>query len=61
MDNFGVKCFNKDEAHHLLNALGENYTYTVNWEGQHYCGLKLDWQHDKEYVDISMPHHIRDI
>ena len=47
MDNFGVKYFTKDDAQKLLNALGENYTYIVDWKGYHYYGLKLDWQYAK--------------
>ena len=58
MNDFGVKYFTKDHIQHLLDALGENYTYTVDWEGQYYCGLKLNWSYAKRYVDISIPEYI---
>ena len=38
-DNFGVKYFNRDDADHLLNTLGKDYKYTVDWKGYNFCGL----------------------
>ena len=39
--DFGVKYFSKEDADHLLTALGQKYTYTVDWTGQHFCGLRI--------------------
>ena len=55
VDDFGVKYFNEDVKHHLLNTLRDHYKITVDDEGRHYCGLTIDWFYDKGYVDIGMP------
>ena len=31
---------------------------TVYWNGSNYCGLTLQWDYNKWYVDISMPGYI---
>ena len=43
VDKFGVKYWNKDDADHLCNALGETFRYTVDYEGNNYCELSMDW------------------
>ena len=58
VDDFGVKYTNKEDVIYLLNALQTKYKITVDWEGTHYCGLTLSWDHDKRYVNISMPGYI---
>ena len=55
VDDFGIKYFHKDDAQHLLQSLQNHYTVTTDWEGKNFCGLNLDWNYDKHYVDISMP------
>ena len=54
VDDFGIKYFNKSDADHLLSSLQEHYKISVDWEGKNYCGLTLDWNYSKGYVDISM-------
>ena len=61
VDDFGVKYFSKADADHLLTALGQKYTYTVDWTGQHFCGLNISWEYTKVYVDIVMPEYIKDV
>ena len=34
VDDFGVKYFNKEDAKHLLDTLGQHYKYTVDWAGK---------------------------
>ena len=58
VDDFGVKYFNKADVDHLLGAVGKLYTYTTDWTGQNYCGMTLDWEYQKGYVDISMPDYV---
>ena len=43
VDDFGVKYFNKDDAHHLINAININYRTTIDWDSTRYCGLTLKW------------------
>jgi hypothetical protein len=58
VDDFGVKYFSQQDADHLLNALRDNYKISVDWAGKNYCGLVIDWNYAKNYVDISMPGYV---
>ena len=58
VDDFGIKYFNKADAQHLLQCLDQHYRYTTDWTGSNYCGLAIDWNYDKGYVDISMPGYV---
>ena len=55
VDDFGIKFWSKEDADHLCNAIGANFKYTVDKEGKNYCGLQIDWNYKRNYVDISMP------
>lgn len=59
VDDFGIKYVGKEHADHLLNALKEEYTLDVDWEGKLYCGISLDWDYENRTVDISMPGYIK--
>jgi hypothetical protein len=56
--DFGVKYYSKEDALHLVNALKDHYKITIDWKGELYCGLTLDWHYDKEFVDVSMPGYV---
>jgi hypothetical protein len=43
VDDFGVKCFSKANAQHLIDALDAHYKLTINGDGALCCGLTLDW------------------
>ena len=60
VDDFGVKYVGKKHADHLLAAIEKHYTCAVDWTGDLYCGIKLDWNYDgpDRYVDLSMPKYI---
>ena len=58
VDDFGIKYYSKEDAQHLLNAIGHSYKYTTDWTGHNYCGLTLDWNYLQGYVDISMPGYL---
>ena len=57
VDDFGVKYYSKADADHLLNAL-KQYKTTIDWTGSNYCGLRLQWNYDDGWVDISMPDYV---
>ena len=59
VDDFGVKYFNMSDAMHLINALENYYTISKDWKGEDYCGVRLNWNYDKGYVDINMPNYIK--
>ena len=55
VDYFGIKYTNPAYAHHLVDTLKKYYTISIYWGGNSYCGLTLDWNYDRKYVDVSMP------
>ena len=57
VDDFGVKFYNKEDVDHLIQAL-KDYKLTIDWKGENYCGLKLNWNYDQGWVDISMPKYV---
>ena len=58
VDDFGIKCFKKSDADHLLKALGEKYALAIDWTVTSYLGLTINWHYDEGYVDISMPDYV---
>ena len=58
IDNFGVKYFSKSDINHLINSLQTNYKLSTDFTGSNYCGLTIDWDYDRQFVDISMPGYI---
>jgi hypothetical protein len=57
VDDLGVKYVGKKHADHLLNVIKKHYQCSVDWAGDLYCGINLDWHYDTpvRHVDISMP------
>ena len=43
--NFGVKYVDKSNAEHLIASLKANYALTVDWTGNLYCRISLDWNY----------------
>ena len=58
VDDFGIQYHTQADADHLIHALKQYYKITIDWEGTDYCGLHLQWNYEKQYVDISMPGYI---
>ena len=58
VNDFGIKYSNMDDANHLLNTLQTYYKISTDWSGTQYCGLTLDWNYLKRYVDVSMPGYV---
>ena len=54
VNDFGIKYYSQDDANHLIQALRTAYKITIDMKGKQYCGLDLNWQYDKGYVDVSM-------
>ena len=59
VDDFGVKYVNDDDAHHLINAIKQNFKCSVDWNGNYYLGLTLNWDYTNRHVGISMPGYIK--
>ena len=60
VDDFGVKYFNREDMDHLLNTLGTDYKYTVDWTGCNFCGLKFGWNYKEDYTHVSIPGYVKD-
>ena len=58
VDDFGVKYTRLADITHLQAGLEKQYKITIDNTGSLYCGLTLDWQYNKRYVEISMPGYI---
>ena len=53
-----MKSFNNDYLQHFIWTLQQHYKISVDKEGKKYCGFTLEWNHYKEFVDISMPGYV---
>ena len=42
----------------MISSIKSNYELTVDWTGNLYCGISLDWDYVNRWVDISMPGYI---
>jgi hypothetical protein len=58
VDDYGVKYNNKEDAEHLIAALQTKNAIKINWNGDKFLGLKLDWNHADGYVELSPPGYI---
>ena len=59
VDDFGEQYISDDDAQHLINALKQKYTITIDKSGKHFVGLDLNWNYSHGWVDISMPTFVR--
>ena len=58
VDDFRAKYQGEHEFNHLISALQNLYTITVDRSGSTFLGLSLQWNYAKGYVDISMPGYV---
>eukprot|EP00957_Ditylum_brightwellii_P009149 692015-Ditylum_brightwellii.AAC.1 len=58
VDNFGIKYTNRDDVHHLITALKELHKISIDWRGELFCGIILNWNYQSQWVDLSMPGYI---
>ena len=49
-----IKSNSMEDTHHLFNAIKKYLICSIDWGGQNYLGLNLDWKYTKNYIDISM-------
>ena len=48
VDNFGIKTNLTEDAHHIINAIIKYFKWSIDWEGQNYLSLTLDWNYTKK-------------
>ena len=61
VDDIAVKYYNNDDKQHLLTAFQNHYKCHIDHKGTHYMGLQLNWEYDKGYVEIWLPHYIENL
>ena len=58
VDDFGVKYVGKENSNHLIQALSNLYTISVDWTVPWYCVLTLDWYYTRQTCNVSMPSYL---
>ena len=58
VDDFVVKYIGEEHSRHLMDVLKLYYNMEEDWKVQLYCGITLNWNYDKRYVDISVPNYV---
>eukprot|EP00804_Cyclotella_cryptica_P011350 CCRYP_016360-RA/>CCRYP_016360-RA protein AED:0.27 eAED:0.23 QI:0/0/0/1/0.5/0.33/3/0/674 len=59
VDDFGIKYTGKQHLDHLIASIKKHYDVTVDHTGSLYCGITLNWQYNKGFLDISMPGYVQ--
>ena len=59
VDDFGIKYVGEEHRDHLLNILNKYYEMETDYNGELYCGMTFEWNHEKGYMGISMPNYIQ--
>ena len=58
VDDFFIKYVDKEDTKHLLQALNELYTISIDWKASLYCSVKFDWNYDQKAYDLSVPGYV---
>ena len=53
-DYVGVKYVEEENVRHLINTLTTTYDVSTDLNGLLYCGIKLDWKYDEQYLHTLM-------
>ncbi len=48
-----------EDAQHLIDALKQDYTITIDWDATKYIGLTLEWDYKNRKVYAHMPGYIQ--
>jgi hypothetical protein len=61
VDDFGILTVGDEHAEHLLSALRELYTITVDYAGSKYIGFQLAWDYTEgqRSVRLSIPDYVK--
>ena len=59
VDDFGVSYIDRADAEHLEAALKVHYPMTINWSGDKYIGITLDWNYKEQKMRSSMPGYVK--
>ena len=60
-----MKYINKKDADHLIMTLQKKYPIKMNWNGDYYLGMTLEWNyhkiHSERNVQLSMPGYVKEV
>jgi hypothetical protein len=59
VDDFGVRYTKKEDAEHLINHLEQEFSCTVDWDGNVFLGIHLEWDYENRTVKLSMPGYVK--
>jgi hypothetical protein len=59
VDDFGIKTVGLKHAKHLQQELEKHYECSMDWKGELFCGVKLNWDYKNRTVRLSMPDYVR--
>jgi hypothetical protein len=59
VNDFRVKYVNQEDVDHLIASIKTTYALTAEWTGNLYCRFCLDWDHNNQTVEITMPGYIK--
>ena len=59
VNDFGVYYVNKADAEHLEASLKSHYPMIVDWLGDKYIDITLDWNYSKQEMRSSMPGYVK--
>ena len=52
VDDFAIKYTSMEKANHLLNALKDKYTISIDWDASLYIGISLEWDYNKRTLKL---------
>ena len=59
VDDFGVKYIGKEHTDHLIQCLRNHYQeIDIDWNGNRFCGVHLDWDYNQRTCSLSMPSYV---
>ena len=59
VDDFGVKYVGREHADHLIQCLRNHYKeIDIDWAGQRFCGIHLNWDYTNRTCNLSMPGYV---
>ena len=59
-DEFGVKYIGKENDDHLIKALKNQYTISMDWIGSLFCGIHTQRDYTERTCDISITYYIKE-
>ena len=59
VDDSGIKTVGLTHAKHLNAELEKYYEVSMDWKGELFCGVHLDWDYKNCTVDLPMPNCVQ--